>query len=149
MTFPTTDLITPWDPTETSSSTLNYLDYLVIILKKAWNGSHKSDQWQYGLHPDNKCTFRFEAILKVALNQCKVTVGYISNSKAININSRCPRCIFRNEGGVFLPLIFRNEHAKAINKATKYHLSWSFCKTSAFWVPVVCIVWREVHNISD
>lgn len=49
-----------------------------------------------------KCTFRFEAILKVALNQCKVTVGYISNSKAINIISRCARCIFRNELLFFL-----------------------------------------------
>lgn len=78
-----------------------------------------------------KCTFRFEAILKVALNQCKVTVGYISNSKAINIISRCPRCIFRNEVFLVSP-IFRNEHPKEINKATKYHLSWSFCKTGAF-----------------
>lgn len=77
------------------------------------------------------CTFRFEEILKVALNQCKATVGYRSNSKAINSISRCPRCIFRNDVFLVAP-IFRNELVKAINKATKQHVSWSFCKTSAF-----------------
>ncbi len=83
------------------------------------------------------CTFRFEEILKVALNQCKATV------KPLIASVDAPDAFLK----FFLVApIFRNELVKAINKATKQHVSWSFCKTSAFWVPDICF---EVHNISD